>query len=158
MASLAYDSDSSIEEDSAIDAIISDLLTSNRGKLFLLVPTKSLSRAELMEVSLRESSESDVLEIVQGDVAKGFVRLGDEREEDLNRPNFQSWYYFVFPSTFPGVAYAKGSLEAQIAGLTFQAALSKVTNANDSVLNRLRAGPEVIDLTGEDDELQVLKF
>lgn len=156
MASLAYDSDSSLEEDPTIDAIISNLLRSNRAKLFLLVPTKSVSRAELLEVSLRESSESDILEIFQGDVAKGFVRLREERDKDLDRPNFQSWYYFVFPSTFPGVAYAKVSLEAQIAGLTFLAALSKVTSANDSVLNRLRR--EVIDLTGEDDELQVLKF
>ena len=162
MASLAYDSDSSIDEvNPAKDAIISELLRSNLNKkIFFLTALQGL-----LEVTLRESTNdayprAEFLEMFHNDekrlrlLGQEFVRLGDDREDDDHR--VQHWYYFVFPTTFPNTSYTKDALEKKInLNTSFNTQLSKVTTANDKWVYRMLTA---VDLTGDDNQLHVLKF
>ena len=162
MASLAYDSDSSIDEvNPAKDAIISELLRSNLNKkIFFLTALQGL-----LEVTLRESTNdayprAEFLEMFHNDekrlrlLGQEFVRLGDDREDDDHR--VQHWYYFVFPTTFPNTSYTKDALEKKInPNTSFNTQLSKVTTANDKWVYRMLTA---VDLTGDDNQLHVLKF
>ena len=164
MASLAYDSDSSIDEvNPARDEVISNLLRSNLNKkIFLLTALEGL-----LEVTLRESTNDayprdEFLEMFHNDEKRlkiqgqEFVRLGDTREADLNDFRVRAWYRFVFPTTFPKTLYIKDALEKKInLNTNFNIQTSKVTKANDDwVYNMLTT----VDLTGDDNQLHVLKF
>lgn len=164
VASLTYDSDSSIDEvNPAKDAIISELLRSNLNKkIFLLTALEGL-----LEVTLRESTNdayprAEFLEMFHNDEKRlrfqgqEFVRLGDTREADDNDFRLRAWYRFVFPTTFPKTLYIKDDLEKKInLNTSFNTQLTKVTIANDKwVYNMLTA----VDLTGDDNQLHVLKF
>jgi len=162
MASLAYDSDSSIDEvNPARDEVISNLLRSNLNKkIFFLTALQGL-----LEVTLRESTNdayprAEFLEMFHNDekrlrlLGQEFVRLGDDREDDDHR--VQHWYYFVFPTTFPNTSYTKDALEKKInLNTSFNTQLTKVTTANDKWVYRMLTA---VDLTGDDNQLHVLKF
>ena len=163
MASLAYDSDSSIDEvNPARDEVISNLLRSNLNKkIFLLTALQGL-----LEVTLRESTNdayprAEFLEMFHNDEKRlsfqgqEFVRLGDTREADLNDFRVRAWYRFVFPTTFPNTSYTKDALEKKInLNTSPNTQTSKVTIANDKLVYRMLTA---VDLTGDDDQ-QVLKF
>ena len=170
MASLTYDSDSSIDEnirrqEEENDEIISDLLNAYRGReIFLATPFRGL-----LKVTLEESADPNYpfppfleINMVNNDKRphEKYVRLGDMREDDDDDHLLMPWYYFIFPSTFPAVSYTKGSLEKKLKGLYMTKLIDKVTAANDAWLNRTKANRrnrDVIDLTSDSESQSLLQ-